>query len=225
MMNESQYGKSIAAQILKKYKLVKPSLDELVYIASENGYDIIDYNKDENLKSIITLADRLSIQSYIETGTAFTYKNNETRLIFLCESMTNDEKLYALAHELGHIFCNHFTTNSQSVSSVKEEREANEFAHYLLEPSLGVKVNVLLSKYKKRLSIVVSILLVIIMAFSIWKYAVEGKPYSKEYYKTTNGEKYHEKDCIIIKDRNNVKRVTEKDMRTKKYEPCQVCLP
>ena len=41
-MNESQYGKSIAAQILKKYKLIKPSLDELVYIASENGYDIID---------------------------------------------------------------------------------------------------------------------------------------------------------------------------------------
>ena len=34
-----------------------------------------------------------------------------------------------------------------------------------------------------------------------------------------------EKDCIIIKDKNNVKRVTEKDMRTKKYEPCQVCLP
>ena len=225
MLNESQYGKSIAAQILKKYKLVKPSLDELVYIASENGYDIIDYSKDENLESIITLAERLSIQSYIETGAAFTYKNNETRLIFLCESMTNDEKLYALAHELGHIFCNHFSTNSQSISSVKEEREANEFAHYLLEASFGLKVNVLLSKYKKLLTIAVSILLVIIVALSIWKYAVDEKPYSKEYYKTTNGERYHEKDCIIIKDKNNVKRVTDKDMRTKKYEPCQVCLP
>lgn len=224
-MNETQYGKSIAAQILKKYKLVKPSLDELVYIASENGYDIIDYSKDENLDSIITLADRLSIQPYIETGTAFTYKNNETKLIFLRESMANDEKLYALAHELGHIFCNHFSANSQSVSSVKEEREANEFAHYLLGPSFDVKVKVLLSKYKKLLTIIVSLLLVIIVAFSIWKYAIDEKPYSEEYYKTTNGEKYHEKDCIIIKDKNNVKRVTEKDMRTKKYEPCQVCLP
>ena len=218
-MNETQYGKSIAAQILKKYKLVKPYLDELVYIASENGYDIIDYSKDENLDSIITLADRLSIQPYIETGTAFTYKNNETKLIFLCESMANDEKLYALAHELGHIFCNHFSANSQSVSSVKEEREANEFAHYLLGPSFDVKVKVLLSKYKKLLTIIVSLLLVIIVAFSIWKYAIDEKPYSEEYYKTTNGEKYHEKDCIIIKDKNNVKRVTEKDMRTKKYEP------
>ena len=139
--------------------------------------------------------------------------------------MTNDEKLYALAHELGHIFCNHFSTNSQSVSSVKEEREANEFAHYLLEPSFDVKVNVLLSKYKKLLTIVASILLVVIAVFSIWKYAIEEKPYSQEYYRTTNGEKYHEKDCIVIKDKNNVKRVTEKDMRTKKYEPCQVCLP
>lgn len=225
MMNETKYGKSIAAQILKKYKLVKPSLDELVFIASENGYDIIDYSKNENLDSIITLADRLSIQSYIETGTAFTYKNNETRLIFLCESMTNDEKLYALAHELGHILCNHFSTNSQSVSSVKEEREANEFAHYLLEPSFCVKVNVLLSKYKKLLIIVALILLVVIVAFLVWKYAIDEKPYSQEYYRTTNGEKYHEKDCIVIKDKNNVKRVTEKDMRTKKYEPCQVCLP
>ena len=225
MMNESQYGKSIAAQILKKYKLIKPSLDELVYIASENGYDIIDYSKDENLDSIITLADRLSIQSYIETGTAFTYKSNETRLIFLCESMTNDEKLYAFAHELGHIFCNHFTTNSQSVSGVKEEREANEFAHYLLKAPFGTKVKVLLSTYKKLLTIAVSILLVIVVALSVWKYAIDEKPYSQEYYRTTNGEKYHEKDCIVIKDKNNVKRVTEKDMRTKKYEPCQVCLP
>ena len=224
-MNEIQYGKSVAAQILKKYKLLKPSLEELVFIASENGYDIIDYSKDENLDSIITLADRLSIQSYIETGTAFTYKNNEIKLIFLCESMTNDEKRYALAHELGHIFCNHFRTNSQSVSSVNEEREANEFAHYLLKPSVGVRVNVLLSKYKKLLTIAASILLVAIVVFSIWKYAVDEKPYSEDYYKTTNGEKYHEKDCIIIKDKNNVKRVTEKDMRTKKYEPCQVCLP
>lgn len=224
-MNESQYGKSIAAQILKKYKLIKPSLDELVYIASENGYDIIDYSKDENLDSIMTLADRLSIQPYIETGVAFTYKNNGTKLIFLCESMTNDEKLYALAHELGHIFCNHFSANSQSVSSVKEEREANEFAHYLLESSLGVKINVLLFKYKKMLTISLSILFIITVAFSIWKYAIDEKPYLEEYFKTTNGEKYHEKDCIIIKDKNNVKRVTEKDMRTKKYEPCQVCLP
>ena len=139
--------------------------------------------------------------------------------------MTNDEKLYALAHELGHIFCNHFSTNSQSVSSVKEEREANEFAHYLLESSLNVKVNVLMYKHKKLLIIVALILLVVIAVFSIWKYAIDEKPYSQGYYRTTAGEKYHEKDCIIIKDKNNVKRVTEKDMRTKKYEPCQVCLP
>ena len=225
MMNETQCGKSFAAQILKKYKMIKPSLDELVYIASENGYDIIDYSKDKNPDSIITLVDRLSIQSYIETGTAFTYKNNETKLIFLCESMTNDEKIYALAHELGHIFCNHFGTNSQSVSCVKEEREANEFAHYLLVPSFGVKVNVLLSKYRKPFTIAVSILIVITAAFSIWKYAVDEKPYSEGYYRTANGEKYHKKNCIIIKDKNNVKRITEKDMRTKKYEPCRVCLP
>lgn len=74
-MNETQYGKSIAAQILKKYKLVKPSLDELVYIASENGYDIIDYSKDENLDSIITLADRLSI-SCIGYGYSSSQRNN-----------------------------------------------------------------------------------------------------------------------------------------------------
>ena len=75
------------------------------------------------------------------------------------------------------------------------------------------------------MTIVASILLVIIVAFSVWKYAIDEKPYYQEYYRTTNGEKYHEKDCIVIKDRNNVKRVTEKDMRTKKYEPCHVCLP
>ena len=225
MVNERQIGKTFADKILRKYMLLKPTLDELVYIASESGYEIIDYSQTDNLDGILTLAERLSIQSYIEAGTAFTYNNNETKLIFLCETMTNDEKLYALAHELGHIFCEHFNINSKTVNSIKEEREANEFAHYLLDPSICTKTAVLLMKYKKALTVGVLALLVIIAIFSIWNYAANKKPYSIEYYKTTSGEKYHEKDCFIIKDKNNIERLTEKEYNSGEYGPCQICLP
>lgn len=221
-MNERQCGKAIATQVLRKYKLLKPSLDDLVYIASESGYEILDYDKNDDLNAF---ADRLSIQSYVDAGIAFTYRKNETKLIFLCESMTNDEKRYALAHELGHILCNHLDVASTFSNSVKEEYEANEFAHYFLTPPFRTKVGIVLSKYKIPITIVLSLLFAVGVSFYVWKYSMDEKPYVKEYYKTVNGEKYHEKDCIIIKDKNSVKRLTEKDVWDEKYEPCKVCLP
>ena len=54
---------------------------------------------------------------------------------------------------------------------------------------------------------------------------VRNNSYYGEYYITENGTKYHEKDCMIIKDKNNTQRLTKSDYESGDYEPCQVCLP
>ena len=39
------------------------------------------------------------------------------------------------------------------------------------------------------------------------------------------GNKYHEKDCIFVKDKTNVHRMTEEEFESGEYEPCRICLP
>ena len=49
--------------------------------------------------------------------------------------------------------------------------------------------------------------------------------YQGNYYITETGSSYHKKDCMLIKNKNNVKKLTKKDYDSKKYKPCEVCLP
>ena len=45
------------------------------------------------------------------------------------------------------------------------------------------------------------------------------------YYVTPTGKKYHREDCIFIKDKKNVERLTDKEYYSGEYDPCQICLP
>ena len=49
--------------------------------------------------------------------------------------------------------------------------------------------------------------------------------YYGDFYITTTGSKYHEKDCIFIKHKDNVERLTVEQFESGEYEPCDICLP
>jgi hypothetical protein len=55
-------------------------------------------------------------------------------------------------------------------------------------------------------------------------YTMVEKTYYGEYYVTENGEKYHDEDCIYIKDKSNVHRLTIEEYESGEFEPCQICL-
>ncbi len=224
-MNETRNGKCVAAQMLKEYKLSKASLDDLVYIATQNGYEIIDYGKGESVDSVSFLAGRLAIRPYMLSGAAFTYRENDNRLIFLCESMTEEEKRYALAHELGHILCHHMSTYAPTMTNVREEQEANAFAHYVLNPPLGTRLSIFARKNKIWLTVAALLLLVASVGAVVYVSKMQEKYYPAEYYVTPSGEKYHKKDCFFIRDKEHIQRLTKDDMHEQTYEPCQVCLP
>ena len=102
---------------------------------------------------------------------------------------------------------------------------ANEFAHFLLNSPATFKVRVWIKNHKKAAIIsVVSLILIvagIILAINI----AQSKSYYKEYHVTDGGEKYHEEDCIFVKDKTNTRRLTEKEYDSGEYESCQICLP
>ena len=214
-----------AFSVLRKHRIINPSLDDLVQIAKELGFDVIDYSKSSSDSSAEVLIRELGLESFAKSGKSFIYQNNKIKLIFLCETMDAKEKLYALAHELGHIYCGHLKDGTCcNVADMEEEHEANEFAHYLLHSGWVNKASLVVCRHKI-LSIIISVLIICcIISIPIITQAQLNQSYYGEYYVTENGEKYHKKDCPIIKDKTNTHRLTIEEYDTGDYEPCQICL-
>jgi len=224
-MDKRAFAQSYAAQAIKKYRLISPSLDNLVFIAADFGFEIIDFGQESNPGGVAALISELALQRYIETSSAFTYQYKDIKLIFLCDSLTESEKRYALAHELGHIACGHMSHNRCSSDNIEDEFEANVFAHYLLNPSIPQRIQVFISLHKQIFIIgTLCILITASVLFFVSKSARE-KAYCGNYYVTDSGERYHEKDCITIAGKESVHRMTKEEYNSGQYSPCLVCLP
>lgn len=225
-MGEQNRIRKTAYTVLRKHKIINPSLDDLVQIAKELGFDVIDYPKFSSESSAEVLIRELGLESFAKNGKSFLYKNNKIKLIFLCETMDAKEKLYALAHELGHIYCGHLKNGiCCNEADMEEEHEANEFAHYLLHPRWANKATQVVCRHKM-LSIFIAILIICcIISIPVITQVHLNQSYYGEYYVTKNGKKYHTKNCQIIKDKTNTHRLTVDEYDTGEYEPCQICLP
>lgn len=213
-----------ASRLLKEYSISSPSLDDLIQIARANGYEIIDYSPNNNPTNVTTLLHELSLEQLAATRRAFVFKRGEIRLLFVCDTMTSSEKRYAIAHELGHIVMGHLKNGLCNDGEIEEEYEANEFAHYLLRPGFAVRGAVWVRRH-----IVISILIVVLVVLGIAAIPVTARilkeqSYYGDYYITENGEKYHNKNCTIIKGKANVRRLTIDEWKSGKYQPCQICL-
>jgi Zn-dependent peptidase ImmA (M78 family) len=139
--------------------------------------------------------------------------------------MSADGKFYALAHEEGHIIFGHLCNGACDGNAVEEEYVANEFAHYLLHPPLFLKFVTTLKNNKKKALWIAIIALALTVIIPLMVNIIQSRSYYGEYYVTESGTKYHEKECMTIKDRSNIRRLTEKDYYSRDYEPCHVCLP
>ena len=117
-----------AKSLLRKYKLGKITLDNLVFIIEDQGYEIIEYSLNEKHN----ILSSLNLENYSQGCKAFSYNGNGLKLVFIRDDTSANEKTYALSHELGHIACGHMKGNGTSPLDVEEEREANEFAHYMI---------------------------------------------------------------------------------------------
>ena len=207
----------LAKELLIRCRLKRPTLEDIVFLVGEYGYEIIDF--EPGSPSAEKLFQELSLNEAVCSQDAFLYTNRNVKLLFLKDSLDADEKRVAAAHELGHIVCGH----SQTKPSVKEEYEANEFVHYFLNPSPEIRLRNTLARHKWR-TIAVLLVIVLMVTGGIIAYnAVIDQKYS-QYYVTSLGKKYHLRNCTQINGKTNVHRLTKEELASGDYEPCGTCL-
>lgn len=217
--------KKKAKSFLKEYDLQNITLENLRSAIQKQGYTIVEYNNIFNDENVATLINALGLEAMCERSKGFTYADTKRRLVFLHEDLSYEEKRMVLAHEEGHIYCNHLISTPILGRDVIEEHEANEFAHYLLNPSWFTKVNRILYRNQRIVLISMAGLALLAVVVAALCYTHKQQSYYGEYYITESGNKYHEKDCIFVKDKTNVHRMTEEEFESSEYEPCRICLP
>lgn len=129
--------------------------------------------------------------------------------------------LYVLLHEQGHILCRHFSEGSVMGTDVIQEHEANEFVHYVMDPTVGMKLAV----RRKPIILLLSVIIIAVVIIVLIRAINQQKSFYGEYYITETGHKYHQADCIFVKNKTNVRRLTEEEFQSGDYEECEICLP
>ena len=217
--------KKKAKSFIRKYKLKKISFEDLKNVAEKVGYTVISFNASYNDGNVGTIISNLNLQKEIIVSRGFTYVDKNYRLIFINEDLTEEEKVLVLSHELGHIECGHLSLQYIIGKDVKEEHEANEFSHYLLNRNVIDKGRITIREHKKIFVTVVILLFITLILSVIMFSAKKEKSYYGEYYITSSGDKYHKKECIFVKNKNTVERLTKEKFETEKYSACNICLP
>lgn len=217
--------RAAARSFLNEYKLNEVTLDNLKQIIKSQGYTIVEFNNIFNEENVTQIIDALGVNEQVEKTKGFTYADSKRRIVFLNEDLSNSEKLLVLAHEEGHIYCNHFSSVPIIGREVVEEHEANEFTHYILNNSIGQKIGIIIKKRRKPIIISLAIILAILIGMVVVGVIQKEQSYYGDYYITSTGNKYHEEECIFVKDKTNIHRMTIEEFESGEYEPCEICLP
>lgn len=217
--------KKTVNQFIKQHHIMTVHYSALKEVIKNIGFTIIEFNNIFNDKDVETVIQNLGLSETVLRSRGFTYADNNYRLVFINEDLNDDEKLYVLSHELGHIVCEHFTAGPMIGRDVKEEHEANEFSHYLLKQNSLRNLRFALVKRKKIVTICASLLFVILALVIAGRIINKETSYYGDFYITTTGRKYHQAECIHVKNNNNIERLTKEQFESGEYGPCGTCLP
>ncbi len=217
--------KDLAQQFLTENDLNNPDYKALEKAAENLGFVVVEFSNILNDSDVQNVIDNLKLNKVVSESRAFTYADDKFRIIFINEDLGEKEKITVLTHELGHIICNHFGSKAIIGNDVKEEYEANEFVHYVLNRGFFQKVKSKIKAHKKLAVSVIAVIMVLAIGGIVCGYVCKQQSYYGEYYITTSGDRYHKKDCIFVKNKTDAERLTKEDFESGKYKPCNTCLP
>lgn len=214
-----------AYAFLKEHALLQVDYMSLREAIECRGYTVIEYNHIFNDEDVQALIDVLQLSDGVLRSRGFTYADRNYRLVFVHEDLSVSEKGMVLAHEAGHIYLSHLNAAPIIGQDTQEEYAANEFAHFIAsKPPLTI-VQIYMTKHKKLTSVIILILVLAIIVSAIAVYVRQEQQYYGEYYVTTTGDKYHETECIFVKDKTTARRLTVEEFEGGEYERCHICLP
>ena len=119
------YVKHKAITFRNKTKLSAKSLtlSNLSLAANKIGYIVKPYS------TSTAMMIALGVYEEAMRAASVSVKDNASNIvIFINDRLNTDKQLFALAHEIGHIYLGH----NSAIPKAQQEEEANKFANYLL---------------------------------------------------------------------------------------------
>lgn len=217
----SSTAKKLADSFRKQHPTGSPTPESLKAALARQGYTVVLFSSAYNDEPTTAIIRALHLQDYVRSSKGFTYSDAQYRLVFLHEGLSDEEAVLVLLHEQGHISCGHMHSAAIMGQDVLQENEANEFAHYVLHPGFGTQVSCWLRAHRKPLLIGLAVLLALGIGLGIW-FGIAGQ---NSYYVTATGGKYHDRDCIFVRDKDNVTEMSLQELQKTDYTPCEVCNP
>ncbi len=211
-------------QLLREYHLKDVTSGSLISALNQQGFTVLFFNRLHNDEDLSCLIHALRLRTYIASSKGFTYADADRRLVFIHEELSEKEKAMVLAHEQGHIFCGHTEKQPILGEDVRQENEANEFAHHLLHPSIWQRIQMWVRRHKALAAVLASLCALLIVGSIMLACILHENQFEGEYYLTATGTHYHTADCGFVKDKPNTRRMTKEEYASGLFEPCTRCL-
>lgn len=129
--------KKKAIRFVRRYKLKKNSLtcETMKDILKRQGFLLFRHNKfGRSSDKVEAVLQSLQLTDYAEGKDGFVYASSTDKAVFTNCQLGEDEELYVLLHEEGHIACNHPVQHGVlAYNDVLCEQEANAFAFYVMQ--------------------------------------------------------------------------------------------
>ncbi len=110
----------------------------LVRLFDKLGFEVFSYRQANEVLQKLKLCD------YAVNHKAFTVILSDIKIVFYRDNLSTSEKIFCLAHELGHIVLGHIPDGligkeEHSPLSNAQEQEADRFAYAILAPMIVLK--------------------------------------------------------------------------------------
>ena len=212
-------------EIVREHKLTRVDSENLIRVIKECGYEIKEFRPYSNEDKTQKLLEVLNIKEFANGEDALTYADLDYRIVFISKMLSEKEKRIVLSHELGHICLNHMCSKKYiKGQGIEQEKEANEFSHYLLDGSFIFKACMFLNNYRERVIAIIAGLLVAVFGINYVIERIENTNNNLTYYITENGEKYHEKGCKHLDVKSGLKSGKREKLEKDGFSPCGDCL-
>ena len=76
-------AKRIAKEILLQYGISEPTVENVIFIIEEQGYELIEYSRNDTSSVIYQVIQKLNLLPYALSGKAFAYRCNDTKVVFV----------------------------------------------------------------------------------------------------------------------------------------------
>lgn len=198
----------VAKLFIKKELKNQITFEAMSNYAIRMGYIITFYSDAVPNEFIL----KYNLQDYASKVHAFTFRKSAAKYIFIDSTISAENKLCSLAHELGHIVLKHMDIDKNVADERLHEMQAEFFAYTVLK----------YQPYKYKYALFAVILSATLIGIGAVSY--QSNTFSADMvYITPTGNKYHAENCIHVKDKNCT--VTTKMQASKNYLPCTVCNP